>query len=229
MRVTATATDPVSIDLSDNGATVGPEFILNRITNDPAALDAIGAVRFDGRNLSNAQVVYGKLLAAILDPTAASEDSDVRVQNMVAGSLATRMIVDGGLQAALVGSVPALNVRPIASQADYLKVTGGNGTTHPVPGPSTAAQPNVNVAILGKGTGSVLLNKTVVDLVTAGQYFDPSGQFGVCRLDGSLGLWNRHSSDGDMHVFRRNNVTVGSISVTTTNTAYNTFRPATET
>ncbi len=67
-----------------------------------------------------------------------------------------------------------------------------------------------------------MLNKTVVDLVTAGQYFDPSGQFGVCRLDGSLGLWNRHNSDGDMHVFRRNNVTVGSISVTTTNTAYNT-------
>jgi hypothetical protein len=71
-------------------------------------------------------------------------------------------------------------------------------------------------------SGHLLVGKTVADNATVGITFFPSG-IGSFVADGTRsGTFIRKSSDGSVVEFRRDAATVGSISVTTSTTAYNT-------
>lgn len=71
---------------TDAGAADGPIFEAFRNSVSPAANDEIGQLSFTGNNSAIAKLLYGAVDAIILDPTAGSEDSVIRLVNMVSGS-----------------------------------------------------------------------------------------------------------------------------------------------
>lgn len=91
---------------SDDGAAQGPTLELDRESASPAASDELGGVDLAGRNSAAAKLAYARLAATILDPTAGSEDSDVRVYSRVAGVL-TEILRAGGSSLILPGAVAA--------------------------------------------------------------------------------------------------------------------------
>lgn len=76
----------------------GPSHILDRFSASPAANDLIGALVLRGRSSTAVARDYAKILAQILDPTNASEDGELAIQTIVAGTLASRMIVGQGVR-----------------------------------------------------------------------------------------------------------------------------------
>jgi hypothetical protein len=70
--------------------------------------------------------------------------------------------------------------------------------------------------------GAVLIGKQALSPTTTGVEVEASG-FMRCVRDGNVAsIFQRYTSDGDVVGFRRDNTTVGSISITTSATAYNT-------
>jgi hypothetical protein len=70
--------------------------------------------------------------------------------------------------------------------------------------------------------GDLLVGKTSSTGGTAGIELAPAGQVIATRSGGAAGYFNRLTSDGSLISMNRSNTEVGSISVTTTATAYNT-------
>jgi hypothetical protein len=71
-------------------------------------------------------------------------------------------------------------------------------------------------------SGNLLIGKTADVLSNAGGFLDSRGSFTFTRADAAVGYVNRLNSDGESLIFMRSTTQVGSISVTTTATAYNT-------
>lgn len=102
------------------------------------------------------------------------------------------------------------------------------------------ANPGMDLRLSTLGTNSLIINtsnaekwrflpsgfllgaKTVSDPTTQGIEIDRAGTFYATSISIFGGYFNRLSSDGSAVVFARQNTQVGSISVTTTATAYNT-------
>jgi hypothetical protein len=85
---------------------------------------------------------------------------------------------------------------------------------------SGASSPTERMRI--NNDGIVLIGKASTAFNVVGFSFNPVGLFAATRSGGETLLLNREASDGTIALFRRSNTTVGSISVTTTTTAYNT-------
>lgn len=100
----------------DAGAGLDPNLILFRDSASPAALDNLGALSLTGRNNAAAEVVYGRIVAQITDPTAGSEDSTLYIQAMVAGVLTNVAILSST-------SIPVKNTDFFAS-GNYTKTPG---------------------------------------------------------------------------------------------------------
>lgn len=71
---------------ADPGAADAPIFEAYRNSASPAANDEIGQLSFTGNNSAISKVLYGAVDSIILDPTAGSEDSMVRLVSVVAGA-----------------------------------------------------------------------------------------------------------------------------------------------
>lgn len=82
---------------TDAGATEAPNFDLDRQSASPAANDDLGSIRFKGRSSTGATVQYAKWLARIITATNGVEDGQMRLQTILAGTLASRLIIGGGL------------------------------------------------------------------------------------------------------------------------------------
>ena len=87
------------IKSSDAGATAGPTLELYRDSASPAAADDIGQIAFQGEDSAGNLENYARLKAVITDPTSTSEDGKLVLQTVVAGTLAARVNVGGGLWA----------------------------------------------------------------------------------------------------------------------------------
>jgi hypothetical protein len=83
-----------------------------------------------------------------------------------------------------------------------------------------ASNPTERMRITNNGI--LLFAKTTNSEVDPGLRMTPSGFVGITRSGDAPVLLNRLASDGPIQGFQRSGTTVGSISVTTTNTAYNT-------
>lgn len=70
--------------------------------------------------------------------------------------------------------------------------------------------------------GFILAGKTSADFATAGVEIDPAGVIQASRTSGSAAAFNRLNDNGTLVIFRRGTSIVGSVSVTTTATTYNT-------
>ena len=92
-----TAREILRLDADDNevrivstidGAGQGPQLTLFRDTADATDNDLVGVVSFKGENDANAETEYVRIQAEILDETDTTEDSQLYIRTMKAGSLA---------------------------------------------------------------------------------------------------------------------------------------------
>jgi hypothetical protein len=90
-----------------------------------------------------------------------------------------------------------------------IRFSGENGTTETEYGRFDAS-------------GILLVGKTAVSGSTAGVQMKPAGELSVVRDGNHALILNRLSSDGSLALFQQASTTVGSISVTSSATAYNT-------
>lgn len=93
-----------TITSTDAGASVGPVLDLFRDSASPAANDVIGAFAFTGKDSGGGTDTYGRIIAAIVDQTAASEDGQFVLQTAQAGTLTNCAIFEAGLR---MGGAPA--------------------------------------------------------------------------------------------------------------------------
>ena len=70
--------------------------------------------------------------------------------------------------------------------------------------------------------GALFVGKDTLSYGTDGLHAEQSGAIGGSRSDGPTVVWNRNNSNGDVVLYRRNNLTVGSVYCTTTATTYGT-------
>jgi hypothetical protein len=94
-------TQTQTLQLTDPGASLGPELLLDRNSASAAASDVLGGLTFFGRNNVGAAVQYGRVYASIVDPVSGTEDGDVRIQTQAAGVIDDKVIVRQGI---IVGS-----------------------------------------------------------------------------------------------------------------------------
>lgn len=95
---TSASDGPIATGTSTNsGAAGGPDLDLYRDSASPAASDVIGGIRFNGENAAGTKELYAKVHAVILDTTNGSEDAKVVIQTEVAGALADRVHIGGGI------------------------------------------------------------------------------------------------------------------------------------
>lgn len=157
-----------------------------------------------GVTVSSTNIVDGTIVNADVNASAAIAGSKISPnfagQNVVTtGSITGASLIPSGATVPTNGVyLPAANTVGIsANGAEKMRITG-------------AGRFNFN-------TGASEPSDTV-----SGTQIHESGYI-FCSVNGSTaGFFNRNTSDGSLVGFRRSNVTVGSISVTTTATAYNT-------
>ncbi|MGN6102991.1 MAG: glycosyl hydrolase family 28-related protein, partial [Devosia sp.] len=94
-----TAQFPLTLSWSDDSNAVGPIVQFVRVSASPAANDPLADFRWIGRNSSNTSTQYGIIRGVILDPTAASEDGEMQITTLVAGSFVTPLKLSDGVQA----------------------------------------------------------------------------------------------------------------------------------
>ena len=92
---------PRTSRLVDAGAGAGPLFSTFRDSATPAANDLIGFYSFFGRDSAANIEEYARIQGSIVDPASASEDGQLSLQTVVAGTLAGRFNV---AQGAWIGS-----------------------------------------------------------------------------------------------------------------------------
>ena len=66
-------TDSITLTKTDNGATAGPDLILNRTSSSPNDDDLLGIIKFQGDNASGADKVYASITGRIGRENAGSE------------------------------------------------------------------------------------------------------------------------------------------------------------
>lgn len=82
---------------ADAGANFGPQLSLYRNSASPAVGDSLGEVVFNGEDSLGNKEVYGRIYGRIHDPTSGSEDGSINFFTVVAGTLALRFRLGGGL------------------------------------------------------------------------------------------------------------------------------------
>lgn len=136
---------------SDAGGSVDPILNLFRDSASPAAADALGNLRFQGRNAAAAIFNYGGILMTLDDPTAGSEDGTLALRTALAGTVANRILIGGGIYSSGVtggdkgvgtGNFTTLyeanvslaakyhaKMTAAAAEADLVAITGGEPPT----------------------------------------------------------------------------------------------------
>lgn len=119
---------------TDAGATAGPTITLDRDSASPLAADVIGAILFDGEDSAGNDQTYASLQAVIVDPTSASEDGKLVARTVIAGTLADRVHIGGG-----IWGDGATGGDPGAGKANFTEVQVG-GVAITVPSAASQAQ-----------------------------------------------------------------------------------------
>ena len=110
---------------SDGGGAEAPVFEAFRNSPSPMANDEIGQLSLTGNNSAISKVLYGAINSIILDPTAGSEDSMIRLVTMVAGATQVALQAANGVN---IGAPAGGFKGPGALNAATGVYVGGHGT-----------------------------------------------------------------------------------------------------
>ena len=90
--ITTSSTDtPLSLVYTGAAANVGPVLDLYRNSASPADNDALGKIIFNGRNDNSQDVTYGLIEAYLIDASDGTEDAEITIRSMVAGTSTNRI------------------------------------------------------------------------------------------------------------------------------------------
>src|SRR3990167_5919127 len=111
---------------TDDGAT-GPALLTDHVSTSPAVSDVIGAWDIYGRDSCGNQTQYGKISALIVDPTNGSEDGQLSLATMVAGTLTNVLTLGPIGMAVRVGGLDmtSLQITNIGAAGTDFSATGG--------------------------------------------------------------------------------------------------------
>jgi hypothetical protein len=156
------------LDLNDTdaGAAVGPILTLYRNSASPLAADRLAQIKWDGEDSADTKTSYAAIEAEILDPTDASEDGEMILRTMAAGTLADRVHVATGLymSGATGGDKGADTVNASAVYDDGVQILTGEWEYIGEYTASAAAQLDIeDTAIFGAGYTRV---KFVIESLT---------------------------------------------------------------
>jgi hypothetical protein len=85
--------DTLSLTSTDADANVGPNLRLYRNSSSPADNDALGFIEFEGRNDNSQDVIYGSLEATLLDASDGTEDGELVMRTMIAGTKTNQLML----------------------------------------------------------------------------------------------------------------------------------------
>lgn len=85
----------LTLESTDADAASGPDLSLYRNSATPAASDVLGSILFDGEDSAGNQQTYASIRSLISDTTSGSEDADLRIRLVIAGTLADEVILTG--------------------------------------------------------------------------------------------------------------------------------------
>lgn len=94
---TSTATNVAILQCTNDDGLAGPYLSMRRVSASPEVNDLLAELRFDGRDSGGNTTKYASVSAMIVDPTDASEDGDLRLSAMVAGTSTTIMRLSNGV------------------------------------------------------------------------------------------------------------------------------------
>jgi hypothetical protein len=167
VQITGSSANALTVNWSDNGASIGPVLALGRVSTSPAASDILGAIDFYGRDSGGNSMVYAREYASIVDPTNGSEDGALAFQVYVNGTLTTIASLTGtGLAitgrasvsgAAAVTLTDAATIPVDMSTFYNAIVTLGGNRTLGQPSNAPVGQSGV-IRIVQDGTGSRTLS-----------------------------------------------------------------------
>ena len=91
---TADNTDSLTLLSTDADANVGPNLNLYRNSGSPADNDVLGLIIYNGRNDNSQDVIYARQLSYIKDASDGTEDGQLTLQTMVAGTIRDRLNIN---------------------------------------------------------------------------------------------------------------------------------------
>ncbi|QJD54331.1 hypothetical protein [Aminobacter phage Erebus] len=89
---------PLTVQYSDDGASIGPILILDRVSATPAASDVIPGIYFRGRDSAGNTADYFRMMGRILDATDGSEDGQLVLQALINGVTTGVCNIGAGVQ-----------------------------------------------------------------------------------------------------------------------------------
>ena len=88
---TADNTDTLSLISTDADANAGPNLRMYRNSSSAADDDFLGEIQFEGTNDNSEDVIYGQILTRIRDASDGTEDAQLTLKTMVAGTAQNRL------------------------------------------------------------------------------------------------------------------------------------------
>ncbi len=200
-----TATDGCTITTADNTAqltltstdadgSVGPILVMNRNSSSPADNDVMGQILFNGEDDGDNEQEYARIEVTGRDVTDGTEDGQIDIKTLVAGSVRSRMVMNE----------VETTFNQDSQDIDF----------------RVESDDNVNAFFIDGGNDFVSIGKASDALDTVGSSFSnlQSGghhYFAVVNsqssADESAMYMNRTAADGDFIVFRVGNGTKGKI------------------
>jgi len=92
-----TFTASQDVELSDDGAVVGPVLQLRRVSASPAANDVLGTFAYQGKDSGGNNTGYSQFFTTIIDPTNGSEDGLLTFRTFVAGAGTDQLRLSDGV------------------------------------------------------------------------------------------------------------------------------------
>jgi len=119
-------TDNLTLTTTDADASVGPNLRMYRNSGSPADDDFLGEIQFEGRNDNSQDVIYGQILTRIRDASDGTEDAQLTLKTMVAGTARNRLEFNEGEAVFNDDSVDVDFRVESNGNANMLFVDGGN-------------------------------------------------------------------------------------------------------
>ena len=170
---------------TDADGSTGPVLKLHRNTASPADTDLIGQILFHGEDDGSNDQQYVSIQTVARDITAGTEDGQIDIATLVAGTSRSRMVCN---EVETVFNQDSVDV-------DFRVESNGNA----------------NMLFVDAGNDVVTFGKTDAGSDVVGCTLRATGQASF-TMDGNGPLiLNRKSSDGDIALLQKDNSTVGSI------------------
>jgi hypothetical protein len=154
---------------TDPGAGEVTAMDLDRASASPAANDLLMGLRWLMRDSGGGTDVAAKILAKLLDPAAGSEDAELQFSTVVAGSLATRLILGQGVYTPNVAggdkgvdSLNAVEVYARGNALGYLTIATQSGAAY------TLVQNDLNATVKFTNAGGCAVTLPSLASVGAG-------------------------------------------------------------